>query len=133
MQPDEITISVDEANDAGGNVDHVMTRFEEHLNRSIYIETDHSPAARNTMGFYRTNPKVNGNFRGVQKTSCKFTRDITVDGVDGSDLIAPIILEVNFSFPVGTLAADFVLARQTALALLDMDTVMDNLNLVLMI
>lgn len=133
MQPDEITVAVDEEN-TGSTTDHVMTRYEEHLNRSVYIGSGHSPASRYMLGFYRTAPKVNGNFKGVQKTSFKYTKDIVVDAVDGvSQLTSPIIIEVNFSFPVGTPAADFVQQRQEVLALLDMDTIMDNLNGTLMI
>jgi hypothetical protein len=44
-----------------------------------------------------------------------------------------MIIEVSFSFPVGTPSADFVEQRQEVLALLDMDTIMDNLNQTLMI
>jgi hypothetical protein len=95
--------------------------------------SDHDPAARNLLGLYRTAPKVNGNFKGVLKTSAKFTRDYTVAGVDSSDLVSPAIVEVNFSFPVGFAAADFVEIRQTLLALLDNDTIMDNLNAIQMV
>jgi hypothetical protein len=70
----------------------------------------------------------------VQKTSFKFTRDITVDGADGvSSITSPIIVEVNFSIPVGAESADVLLDRQTVLALLDDDTIMDALNLVQMV
>jgi hypothetical protein len=132
MQPDTITLAVDEANNAS-TTDHVYTRFEEHLNRSVYICADHDPAARNLLGFYRTAPKINGNFKGVLKTSMKFTRDYTVVGVDGSDLSSPIIIEVNYSIPVGVAAADVVENRQTVLALLDTDTIMNNLNRIQMV
>ncbi len=132
MQPDTITLAVDEANTAS-TTDHVLTRYEEHLNRSVYISANHEPAARDTLGFYRAAPKANGNFKGVQKTSVKFTKDITVLGVDGTNLISPIITEVNFSFPVGTPAADYIERRQSVIALLDDDDIMEDLNKILMV
>lgn len=128
MQPNVITLSVDEENDGVGPVDHVYTRFEEHLNRSGYIGANHLLTARNTLSMYRTPPKTSGNFKGVAKTSFKFSRDIVVPGVDGGDITAPIIVEVSFSIPVGATPALTILERQKALALLDLDSVMGPLN-----
>lgn len=137
MQPDVITLAVDEDNDDGSvtaAVDHVYTRFEEYQNRSKYIHSGHLIDAQDTLAFYRTAPKSSGNFKGVAKTSVKFTKDQTVKGVDGvSDLTAPIIVEVGFSLPVGVTAEEVLLARQRVIAALDDDTMMDALNLQLMI
>lgn len=129
MQPNQIVLAVDELN-TGSTTNHTYDRYEEYLNRSQYIEaTNHSIDSRDTLGFYRTFPKTNGNFKGVSKSSVKFTKDITVDGVDGvSQLTAPIIVEVSFSLPVGATAAEAMIARQKALALLDSDTHMAPLN-----
>lgn len=132
MQPDTITLAVDEANNAT-LVNHVLTRYEEYLNRSTYISGTHDPSARDTLALFRSMPKSNGNFKGVQKTSFKFTKDVAVLGADGSDIVAPIIVEVNFSFPVGSAAASYIERRQSVIALLDSDTIMDNLNRTLMI
>lgn len=134
MQPNEITLSVDEENDGVGPVNHVFTRFEEFQNRATYIMSDHSMSAKNTLGFYRTFPKKSGNFNGVSKTSFKFTKDILVDGADGvAQITAPIIVDVSFSIPVGATSAQILIARQKALALLDLDAVMTPLNEQLMV
>lgn len=134
MQPNVITLAVDEQNDGVGPVDHVFTRFEEYLNRALYVGANHSLAARDTLGLYRTAPKVSGNFRGVAKTAVKFSKDITVLGVDGvANIVAPIIIEVSFSVPVGALSADVLIMRQRQVALLDQDTIMGPLNELLMI
>lgn len=128
MQPDVITLSVDEQNDGVGPVNHVYNRFEENTNRSGYIGVNHSLTARDTLTLYRTLPKVSGNFKGVAKTAFKFTKDYTVPGVDGSNLTAPVIFEGSFSIPVGVDADDILVERQKALAMLDLDSVMTPLN-----
>lgn len=134
MQPNVVTLSVDEENDGVGLVNHVFTRFEEYQNRAVYIGDSHSMAAKDTLSLYRTFPKVSGNFRGVSKTAVKFSKDITVTGADGvSTLTAPIIVDVSFSIPVGATVAQVLIARQRALALLDLDAVMDPLNNQLMV
>lgn len=133
MQPNTITLPVDAANDAN-LADQIFTRFDEFSNRSLYIGPAHLPEARYTLGLYRSPIKANGNFRGVKKTSFKLTKDISVLGVDGvSSLTSPIIVETSFSFPVGVLAADVLELRQVDLALIDYDTIMDDLNIVQMI
>jgi len=128
MQPNTITLQVDELNNAT-LVDNVYTRFEEFQNRASYISGDHSMSAKDTLGLYRTFPKPSGNFRGVIKTSVKFSKDLAVTGVDGvSTLTAPVIVELSFSVPVGATAADVLIARQRALAILDRDDIMVSLN-----
>lgn len=134
MQPNEITLSVDEENDGVGPVNHVFTRFEEYQNRAVYIGANHAMSAKDTLGLYRTFPKPSGNFRGVAKTAFKFSTDIVVLGVDGvSNITAPIIVDVSFSVPVGATHARILIARQRALSLLDLDSVMTPLNEQLMV
>lgn len=126
MQPNTITLSVDEENDGVGPVNHVFTRLEEYLNRSVYVGPNHSLVTRNTLGLYRTFPKPQGNFNGVAKTSMKFTQDVQVLGKDGvSQITSPIIVEVSYSIPVGATGAQILIARQRALALQDLDSVMN--------
>lgn len=133
MQPDIITLAVDTLN-SGSTTNYDFTRFEETLNRTIYAGEDHTIDSRDQLAIYRTAPKRTGNFKGVAKTSTKFTRDITILGVDGlANLTAPIIIEVSFSIPVGCTTAQMVGMRQRAIALLDSDTIMNDLNLSLMI
>lgn len=134
MQPNEITLSVDEQNDGVDPVNHVFSRFEQYQNRSTYVGPAHALTSRNTLGFYRTFPKPSGNFKGVAKTSLKFTKDLAVDGVDGvSTITSPIITEVSFSIPVGATAAEILIARQKLISLLDSDAVMAPLNESLMV
>lgn len=133
MQPNSIVLPVDELNNET-TVNHTYTRYEETLNKSTYISGTSVPVARDMLQLYRTPHKVSGNFRGVSKSAIKFTEDIIVDGVDGiSQITAPIIVEVSFSVPVGATAAQTLLARQKALACLDLDSVMAPLNDQLMV
>lgn len=130
MLDNTITLSVDEENDGTGNVDHVFTRQEEYLNRTLYVGDGNLPGEnRNTVGFYRTAPKPSGNFKGTKKTAMKLTRDSSVTAVDGSTIVAPRIWEISCSLPVGVAAADILLDRQTLIAALDDDDLMDALNI----
>jgi hypothetical protein len=122
MQPNDFTLSVDEENDDTGLVDQDYTRHEEYLNRSIYIGENHSLSARDTISFYRTPPKPNGNFKGVGKSAFKLSEDFTVVGVDSeTTLTSPAIMEVSFSIPVGLTPAQTLAFRQRGLSLLDDD------------
>ncbi len=128
MQANTITLQVDVLNNAT-LVAEPFERFEEFQNRSVYIGANHTPEARDTISLYRTFPKKSGNFKGVAKTAVKLSRDVQVTGVDGvSDLTAPFIIDISFSVPVGVSAADVLKYRQTAIAMLDLDSVMDALN-----
>ena len=132
MQPNLITLAVDQLNDAT-LVDLALTRFDEYQNRAVYISESHSIAAPDTLTFYRTIPKPSGNFLGMAKTSYKFSRSITVAGADGSTLIAPQIVEVSFSNPVGATEAQRTEMRQRNVALSDRDDIMVPLNALQMI
>jgi len=134
-QPESITLTVDEANDGGTtvDVDYTYENLTRYPYRSNYIHsTQHAVDSRDQLNFYSTEPKAVGNFKGVQRSSFKFTRDIEVSGVDSSTtLTSPIIVEVKFSIPVGALDAEVLIQRQKAIALLDSDTIMNKLNLLL--
>lgn len=133
MLADQITLSVDAENN-GTPAPEVFTRYEEFQNRATYITGSHTPDARNQMSVYRTFPTRSGNFKGVEKTALKFTEDTEVAGVDSaSTLKAPSIAEIAFSFPVGATAAFKKHMRQRVIAALDDDTLMDALNVQLMI
>lgn len=130
MQADVITLTVDETNDGAAtpDVDHVYNRFEEHSNRSVYIEDNHQLTSQDKLTLYRTFPKASGNFKGTAKSTFKFAKDFQVLGVDGlASLTSPLIVEVSFSVPVGITVADQMVARQKAIALLDNDTIMASL------
>lgn len=133
MLLDTLTLNVDVLNN-GTVVPHVISRYEETQNRSVYVSTTHTPALRDQLAFFRSLPTRAGNFKGVQKTSFKFTKDITVPGVDATtNVSSALIVEVSFSVPAG-LSSDVVkTARQKVIALLDDDSVMDKLNIQLMV
>lgn len=131
MQPEVLTLEVDETNDGvtTPNVDKVYSRFDKFENRSLYIEGSHTPGMRDTLALYRSVPKSNGNFRGTTKTSFKITIDVEVPGVDSTTtLVVPQIFEVSASNPVGVTAAQTKALRQRGLALIDRDDVMGPLN-----
>lgn len=127
MLPNSITLAVDEANNST-SVNHVMSRAEEGVNKSVYYDADHTVAARNNMSIIRQFPKQSGNFYGTLKTTVKFTKDISVDGVNGETIKVPLIAQADFSFPVGTTNAQATLFRQKLIAMLDDDSVMDLLH-----
>lgn len=127
MQPNSITLSVDTDNDGGTTaaVDAIFTRFEEFQNRAEYIHEDHTLALRDKLGLYRTPPKQSGNFKGTAKTAVKFTRDYSVAGVDATTtMIAPGIIDIGFSLPIGMTPAQTLELRMRAVAMLLDDTVM---------
>lgn len=133
MQPNVIELAVDYLNN-GTTTNEEFSRYEEYLNRSVYIGSAHVPDNRNTLSLYRTFPTKSGNFKGVSKSSVKLTKDYPVTGADGvSILTAPVIFEVNVSVPVGVSAADVKKCRQRLIAALDSDELCDALNIQLMV
>lgn len=133
MQPNTLTINVDTLN-TGSTTPEVYNRSNEFENRSVYIGASHALDSRDTIGLYRSYPSKNGNFKGVAKTSLKFTKDIEVTGVDGvSTLTSPIIFELSASIPVGATDAQILECRQRVIALVDDDTVMVPLNTQLLV
>lgn len=116
---ESITLPVDVANN-GTVVNQVMDLFEAVTGRKEYHFPAHDFQSRDLATFTRALPKVNGNFAGTRKATFKLTKDATVIGVDPfTQIKAPGILEVSTSFPVGFTAADAVLMRQRAIAILD--------------
>lgn len=131
MQDNTITLSVDNANN-NTPVSTAYSRYTEELNKSTYIGAGHVPNSNvDTMILSRSLPTKNGTFLGTGKSQVKFTRTVTVSASDGTTLKVPLIIDVNFSVPVGTTSSEVVKLRQTAIALLDTDTIMDLLNITL--
>jgi len=127
MQDNVITLAVDVLND-DTTEDLDYERFDVYQNRTVYTSENHVLTAKDTMTFYRTFPKVNGNFPGTAKTAVKFSTDKVIDGVDGvAALTTALIGEVSFSVPVGVSAADQLILRQRIIALLDDDSIMEPL------
>lgn len=129
MQPNTLTLNVDPANDST-IVAETFDRSDYYANRSTYFGVNHDAESRDQITLYRTYPTKSGNFKGVKKSALKFTRDFTVDGVDGvAQLTSPIIVDVSFSIPVGVTDAAVLAMRQLVVAALDSDTLMDDLNI----
>lgn len=122
-----ITLNVDLLN-SGVMTPIDFIRFDEYQNRTVYISENHEPGMRDLLTFYRTFPKQVGTFKGVRKSSAKFTTDFTVSTSDGLTTISPSIVEVNSSLPVGLSDAQLVKIRQRAIALLDQDILMNKLQ-----
>lgn len=133
MQPNVITLPVDNAND-GNTVDQSYSRYDEYQNRTTYVGENHSPANRDQIAMYRSFPTKSGNFKGTSKSAVKLTEDVSVPGADGvATLTVPCIAEVSFSIPVGMPATKVLELRQRIIALLDDDQIMDDLSVRLMI
>lgn len=127
MQDNTITLAVDVANNAT-LVDIDFTRFDQYVNRTVYTAETHTLANPDTLTLYRTFPKASGNYPGQAKAATKFSRNIVVTGLDGSNVIGPQIIEVSVSNPVGASLAQQLEMRQRAMALLDRDDVMVGLT-----
>lgn len=127
MQDNSITLAVDTAN-TGSTTNQVYTRFRESTDRTTYVGAAHTLDARDTIQLYRTAPKRNGEFKGTARTAIKLTEDVSVDNVSGDgSIVAPMIMEVSFSIPVGATAAQTLELRQRGIALLDDDTIVADL------
>lgn len=134
MQPNEITVAVDVLNN-GSATNRIYQRFDDSTpNKALYVTGAHSVMSRDSLALFRTFPKPSGNFAGVSRSTVKFSKDVIVPGVDSTTTqTSQIIVEVNFSIPVGVNAATTKEFRQLAIGLLDLDSVMAPLNDSLMI
>jgi len=131
MQPNVVTLT---APKDGVSTSFEYSRYEETQNRSVYIAADHLPDARNMFTVTRSFPTRNGNFKGVGKTSVKFTEDRSIAGVDSSStLTAPTIIEVSFSVPVGMNVSHVSDLRERVRAILADSSFMDALNVQLVV
>lgn len=116
---DAITLPVDVTNN-GTVVNQEIALLDGSPGRKIFRFSGHSFQTRDTVTFTRSFPKPNGNFAGTRKTSAKLTKDVVVEGTDPStDVKAPGIIDISSSLPVGLSAADAMLMRQRAIAILD--------------
>lgn len=134
MQPNEITVAVDVLNN-GSATNRIYQRFDDSTpNKALYVTGTHSVMSRDSLALFRTFPKPSGNFAGVSRSTVKFSKDVIVPGVDSTTTqTSQIIVEVNFSIPVGVNAATTKEFRQLAIGFLDLDSVMAPLNDSLMI
>lgn len=127
MQPDPITIAVDVLNN-GTTENQVYERVREEGLKSIYHGPGHSASMRNTLTFIANDPKPSGNYTGVQKSVVKFTEDVSGPGVNGLDVIQPLIATFEVSRPAIATDAQVLEIRQRLHALIDSDAIMVPLN-----
>lgn len=118
MLDNTITLPVDKLNN-GTTVNQVYSRDEEYVNRSVYTGPEHSLVKRQTLGFYRTPIKKSGTSLGTAKSAMKLTEDITVLNSLGANTVAPAIIDIAVSFPVGITVTVAMELRQRAIAVLD--------------
>lgn len=135
MLANTISIDVNHDNDNGTTpaITEVFDRYEEYLNRSVYVHSAHTLGAKDILSFYRTQPKPAGTFKGMAKTAVKFTKDLTVADSAGGTITAPAIVQVSFSIPVGATDEEKLLLRQRVVALLCEDAIMTELQNKLMV
>lgn len=121
-----LTLSVDKANDNNA-ANEVFTRDGGAVapNKSLYYGDLHTVDAKETLTFARVPAKINGNFKGTQRSSQKYSRTFTVLGVDGNNIDVIATTECIDSFPVGMTSAQKTEMRQYMVALRDNDTIMD--------
>lgn len=126
-QPNEITLSVDYLNDGVTFTPEVYEQLDDSQpNRTVYSGENHANDARDLMTLYRSFPTKNGNFKGVQKSSIKMTKDHQVAGVDAStEITGTSIIDISMSLPVGLTVAEELVLRQRAAAALVHDFVVD--------
>lgn len=129
MLPNELVLSVDPAHDSNPQ-DETYSKVKEDssLGRSVYTGADHSLTMRETLTVSAREPIPSGQFRGVAKSSIKFTEDLTIPNALGDDIVAPQIGEISFSLPVGTTAAQAMHLRQRLVAALNSESFITTLT-----
>lgn len=118
MLENQITLPVDTLNN-GTLTNRVYLRYSEFTDRSLYNGPSHTLTNRETLGFYRTQPKPNNVDYGVAKSAVKLTKDVEVSNRAGAVIKKPLIGDVLFSVPVGATAAQTLSFRQELIAVID--------------
>lgn len=123
-----IVLSVDKANNASP-VSETFTRDGNiNPNKSLYYGDLNTVDSKETLVFTRVPAKINGNFKGTQRSSQKYSRKFVVTGVDGANIDVIATTECVDSFPVGLTDAQKLELRQYMVALRDNDTVMNAIH-----
>lgn len=120
--PNTLTLAVDTAN-TGTTTDVDFTFHEDSSSKCTFISENHSLVSQDKLDFYRKPNTRSGNYLGNVKVAAKYTKDRTVAGADGSDVVSPSIGEFSLSLPVGMTTAEVLEFRQYFVALADRDDV----------
>lgn len=107
------------------DTDVVYSRYDDTTPNRVIFNSEENVlgVTRDTLTAYRTFPKRNGISLGVKKSAVKLTRDFTVENTDDTTQIAPLIIEMRVSMPVGVTSAEAELATRQFRDLLDQPTV----------
>lgn len=129
MLENQIVVPV--AEEMGGTPANVECRRSDFTSgKSLYKLPGHSYASKNQLQFFSNEPKPSGNFMGTRRTSAKLTRGVAVPGKDlSTSVVAPIIIELSCSIPVGVDDKTAIAARQFVMALGSQAEVINTLNL----
>lgn len=129
MLSNTMTVTVDLSAASGlASEEVVFSRYEEQTNKTLYVGPNHLPSNRDVLQFARSFPTKVGAFKGIQKTSFKLTKDVSVVGDASNTFVVPLILEVSLSLPVGTDSLLLERARKVAAELLIDSTLMNTFN-----
>lgn len=129
MQPDQISINVDVAND-----DNIVQQTYNRVtspgtSTSLYRMEGSDLVNKDELRFTGSLPKRNGNFQGVIRSGVRLSKDQEVPGVDTTTSIdSLVVMALDCSIPVGTPTATIVELRQRMHALIDSDAIMQPLN-----
>lgn len=126
-----ITLAVDVLNNAT-LVNKVFTKLRSLKNglQTVLFGPDHTSYSPDLLSCTVSDPKPNGNFKGVVRPIVKRSTTVSVAGVDDTTTIStPLIGTINFSVPVGVTAAQVMELRQDLIAVLDNDSIMDGMML----
>lgn len=125
MLPSTITLAVDRLNN-GTTTPETWTRYDADSSqgKAVYHGPTHSFAERQELAFLRKLPVKNGDFLGTARPAQKFTSTVSVVNAKGETVKALYVREITESIPVGMTAAQLLVERQRAIALMDQDSIM---------
>lgn len=104
-----------------GGITVDVRRFEENLNRTVYIFPDHTQRAPHTLTLYRTMAKRQGIDLGRDKRAVKITVPQVVKNGDEIDVLRSIIAELTLSLPVGAESKTIQSVREELVAFIVSD------------
>jgi len=84
----------------------VLERYAVNGNKSEYHFSDHTDVLRHKLEFYRYAPRASAADFGVRKAKVKITKDVTITSPSGADIVKPLVVTLDVSYPVGTPETD---------------------------
>lgn len=128
-QPNEIILPVDVAND-GNTVNQTYVHHRTEGNRSTYRGESSTLQSRDLIQIYATQARPGKGTLGASRQYVKTTRDVSVPNAAGDgNVVMPAIVNVEFSLPTGVTGEFVTELRQVAVAMLNNDAIMEDLNM----